>query len=403
MNWQLLPQFAITGFLTGGPIALIALGLVLIYKSSEIFNFAHGQMLLIGAMATWWFSSDQALGRIFPGDEQFALRIGLAILLALLTSVILGLAIERLTLRPMTGQPLLSIILMTLALSQVLQGLTILVFGTTQRNFPVLFTTTAPYRFALPLAQSADTVSDCRFAIGGTPQPGCLNVILRQDLFWSFAIAMACVVLLYFFFQYTRTGLSMRATAEDHETAQAVGIRINRVFGFSWAIAGVIATVSGIHQKIPQIGTVRIEDDVEIGSCVIIDRARFDSTLIKRGVKIDNLVQIAHNVTIGEHTIVVAQVGISGSATIGKNVIIAGQAGIIGHVEVGDNVIIAGKSGVTKNIPAGKKVSGFPAREHTQDMKIQAYLHKQPELWEKVLEMEARLTKLEKDGTADNH
>ena len=246
MNWQLLPQFAITGFLTGGPIALIALGLVLIYKSSEIFNFAHGQMLLIGAMATWWFSSDQALGRIFPGDEQFALRIGLAILLALLTSVILGLAIERLTLRPMTGQPLLSIILMTLALSQVLQGLTILVFGTTQRNFPVLFTTTAPYRFALPLAQSADTVADCRFAIGGTPQPGCLNVILRQDLFWSFAIAMACVVLLYFFFQYTRTGLSMRATAEDHETAQAVGIRINRVFGFSWAIAGVIATVSGI-------------------------------------------------------------------------------------------------------------------------------------------------------------
>ena len=163
------------------------------------------------------------------------------------------------------------------------------------------------------------------------------------------------------------------------------------------------ATVSGIHQKIPQIGTVRIEDDVEIGSCVIIDRARFDATLIKRGVKIDNLVQVAHNVTIGEHTIVVAQVGISGSATIGKNVIIAGQAGIIGHVEVGDNVIIAGKSGVTKNIPAGKKVSGFPAREHTQDMKIQAYLHKQPELWEKVLEMEARLTKLEKDGTADNH
>ena len=163
------------------------------------------------------------------------------------------------------------------------------------------------------------------------------------------------------------------------------------------------ATVSGIHHKIPQIGTVRIEDDVEIGSCVIIDRARFDATLIKRGVKIDNLVQVAHNVTIGEHTIVVAQVGISGSTTIGKNVIIAGQAGIIGHVEVGDNVIVAGKSGVTKNIPSGKKVSGFPAREHSQDMKIQAYLHKQPELWEKILEMETRLAKLEKDGSADNH
>ena len=163
------------------------------------------------------------------------------------------------------------------------------------------------------------------------------------------------------------------------------------------------ATVSGFHHKIPQIGTVRIEDDVEIGSCVIIDRARFNATLIKRGVKIDNLVQIAHNVTIGEHTIVVAQVGISGSTTVGKNVIIAGQAGIIGHVDVGNNAIIAGKAGVTKNIPAGKKVSGFPAREHSQDMKIQAYLHKQPELWEKVAELEARLAKLEKDDPADNN
>ncbi len=162
------------------------------------------------------------------------------------------------------------------------------------------------------------------------------------------------------------------------------------------------ATVSGIHHKIPQIGTVRIEDDVEIGSCVTIDRARFDATLIKRGVKIDNLVQVAHNVTIGEHTIVVAQVGISGSTTIGKNVIIAGQAGIIGHIEIGDNVIIAGKSGVTKNIPSGKKVSGFPAREHSQDMKIQAYLHKQPELWDKIQELESRIAKLEKDGEANN-
>ncbi len=246
MNWQLLPQFAITGLLGGGPIALLALGLVLIYKSSEIFNFAHGQMLLIGAMATWWFSSDQALGRIFPGEEQFALRIALAIVLALLTSIILGLVIERIALRPMTGQPLLSIILMTLALSQVLQGLTIITFGTTQRNFPVLFSTSDPYRITLPLAQTAGAAADCTFALGGDLQPGCLIVIIRQDLFWSFVIAMVCVVLLYAFFQYTRTGLSMRATAEDHETAQAVGIRINRVFGFSWAIAGIIATIGGI-------------------------------------------------------------------------------------------------------------------------------------------------------------
>ncbi len=221
MNWQLLPQFAITGLLNGGPIALTALGIVLIFKSSEIFNFAHGQMLLIGAMATWWFYSPEGMG----------LPLWLAIVAALVVSVLLGLLIERLTLRPMTGQPLLSIILMTLALGQFLQGLTILIFGTTQRNFPVIFSVTNPYRFTVPFITYNDNP---------------IVVVLRQNLVWSFVIAMICVTVLVLFFQYTRTGLAMRATAENHETAQSVGIRINRVFGLSWAIAGVIATISGI-------------------------------------------------------------------------------------------------------------------------------------------------------------
>lgn len=220
MNWQLLPQFAITGLLSGGPIALLALGIVLVFKSSEIFNFAHGQMLLLGAMATWWFSSDEGLG----------LPLWAAILAALAVSVLIGLLIERLTLRPMTGQPLLSIILMTLALSQFLQGLTILIFGTTQRNFPVIFSITNPYKITLP------------FTYNDNP----IIVILKQNLVWSFIVAMACVALLVLFFQYTRTGLAMRATAENHETAQSVGIRINQVFGLSWAIAGVIAAIGGI-------------------------------------------------------------------------------------------------------------------------------------------------------------
>ncbi len=220
MNWQLLPQFAMTGLLNGGPIALIALGIVLVFKSSEIFNFAHGQMLLIGAMATWWFSSPEGLG----------LPLWTAVIAALAVSVLLGLAIERFTLRPMTGQPLLSIILMTLALGQFLQGVTILTFGTTQRNFPVIFSITDPYRITLP------------FTYNDNP----IVVILKQNLVWSFVVAMVCVVLLALFFQYTRTGLAMRATAEDHETAQSVGIRINRVFGLSWAIAGIIAAIGGI-------------------------------------------------------------------------------------------------------------------------------------------------------------
>lgn len=220
MNWQLLPQFAITGLLNGGPIALTALGIVLIFKSSEIFNFAHGQMLLIGAMATWWFASDEGLG----------LPLWLAMIAALGVSILLGLLIERLALRPMTGQPLLSIILMTLALSQFLQGLTIIIFGTVQRNFPVIFEVTNPYRMTLP------------FTYNDNP----IVVILRQNLVWSFVVAMICVAILWLFFQYTNVGLAMRATAENHETAQAVGIRINQVFGISWAIAGIIATVGGI-------------------------------------------------------------------------------------------------------------------------------------------------------------
>ncbi|MBE2201989.1 MAG: branched-chain amino acid ABC transporter permease [Anaerolinea sp.] len=221
MNWQLLPQFAITGLLNGGPIALTALGLVLIFKSSEVFNFAHGQMLLLGALTTWWLASPDGAG----------LPLWLAIVVALLFSMLLGLLIERLALRPMTGQPLLSIILMTLALSQALQGLAILIFGTTQRNFPVIFEVTNPYRLTVPFVTYNDNP---------------IVVILRQNLVWSFVVAMAGVALLWFFFQYTRVGLAMRATADDHETAQAVGIRARQVFGLSWAIAGSIATASGI-------------------------------------------------------------------------------------------------------------------------------------------------------------
>ena len=155
------------------------------------------------------------------------------------------------------------------------------------------------------------------------------------------------------------------------------------------------ATVKGVHHKIPQIGTVVIGNDVEIGSNVTIDRARFNTTYIGNGVKIDNLVQIAHNVYIGDNTIVVAQVGISGSTIIGKNVVIAGQAGIIGHVAVGDNAVIGGKAGVTKDIAPNTVVTGFPAREKWEDMRFQAYLRRQPELLERIKQLEARIQELE--------
>ncbi len=163
-------------------------------------------------------------------------------------------------------------------------------------------------------------------------------------------------------------------------------------FGFS--------TVSGVHQKIPQIGIVQIDDDVEIGSNVTIDRARFGKTHIGRGTKIDNLVQIAHNVVVGEHSFIVAQAGIAGSSRIGNNVILAGQSGVDGHRAIGDNVVVAAKAGVTKDIPPNSFISGFPAQQHERELKMQASIRKLPELIEQVRALEERLREIEK-ATAD--
>jgi len=155
------------------------------------------------------------------------------------------------------------------------------------------------------------------------------------------------------------------------------------------------ATVKGLHHKIPQIGTVIIEDDVEIGANVTIDRARFDKTLIKHGTKIDNLVQIAHNVVIGENSIVVAQTGISGSTIVGKNVVLAGQSGIIGHINIGDSAVVAAQAGVTKSVPANTCVSGYPAKPHKKAKRINACVQKLPGLYKLVNELEEKIAILE--------
>lgn len=155
------------------------------------------------------------------------------------------------------------------------------------------------------------------------------------------------------------------------------------------------AKVKGVQEKIPQIGTVIIEDDVEIGANVAIDRARFDKTLIGKGTKIDNLVQIAHNVIIGENCTIVAQAGISGSTTLGKNVILAGQAGLVGHITVGDNAIAAAQAGVTKSIPANTMVSGYPARPHDVARRVNACVQNLPQLYKQIKELEQKVEKLE--------
>ena len=124
---------------------------------------------------------------------------------------------------------------------------------------------------------------------------------------------------------------------------------------------GFVKQNDNTYKKIPQTGNVIIDDFVEIGANTTIDKATLGSTIIKKGVKIDNLVQIAHSVLIGDNTIIAAQVGIAGSTIIGKNCIIGGQAGVAGHISIGNNVTIAGKSGVTKNIDDNKIIAGFPA------------------------------------------
>jgi len=147
----------------------------------------------------------------------------------------------------------------------------------------------------------------------------------------------------------------------------------------------------GKHYKIPQVGSVVIEDDVEIGACVTIDRATIGETFIGKGTKIDNLVQIAHNVRIGKHSIIVAQVGIAGSSKIGEYVTLAGQVGIADHVDIEDGCIIAAKSGVMRNLKKGV-YSGIPAIVHNKWLKIQVILEKLPELYKKIKELDAKIS-----------
>lgn len=152
---------------------------------------------------------------------------------------------------------------------------------------------------------------------------------------------------------------------------------------------------NGQHHKIPQLGTVIIEDDVELGANVTVDRATFGQTVIKRGTKVDNLVQIAHNVTVGEHNILVAQVGIAGSTTLGSHVIVGGQAGLADHLEIGDRVMIAARSGVNRSLAAGQVVSGAPAMPHEVSIKAQAVVPRLPELRQQVRDLEHRVRALE--------
>lgn len=160
---------------------------------------------------------------------------------------------------------------------------------------------------------------------------------------------------------------------------------------------GYVTDRSGQHVKLEQLGSVIIEDDVEIGANTTVDRARFKATKIGKGTKIDNLVQIGHNVNIGPNNIIVSQTGIAGSVKTGENVMFGGQAGVLGHVEIASNVLIATRGGVSKSIKKPGKYSGSPVKEITEHNRLQVYVKKIPDCLAQIEELKKRIEKLEKE------
>ncbi len=186
---------------------------------------------------------------------------------------------------------------------------------------------------------------------------------------------------------YPNVAIRERVTIGSRVRIQSGTVIGSDGFGF--------VTIEGVHHRIPQVGGVVIEDDVEIGSNVSIDRARFDKTVIGQGTKIDNLVHIAHNVVIGKNCFIVAQVGISGSSAIGNNVILAGQVGLVGHIKVGDNSVVMAQSGVSKSIPENTMMWGYPAKPIEVAKRVNASVQNLPRLYETVKMLKKKIEELE--------
>jgi len=197
----------VTGLSTGGVYALVALGLVLIYKASDVINFAQGDLLLVGAYIGWALSS---AGLPFP----------VVFVLTMLIAAALGISIERLVLRRMVGQPIIAVIIVTLGLSSMLRGLIFFAASTEIRRFP------------------DDIFSSAPLAIGGVAVP--------QIYLWAIGIAMLAVGALSAFFRFSRQGIALRAAADDQQAAMSMGIRISWTFALSWALSAAVAAAGGI-------------------------------------------------------------------------------------------------------------------------------------------------------------
>ncbi|OPX34606.1 MAG: hypothetical protein B1H11_10570 [Desulfobacteraceae bacterium 4484_190.1] len=204
--FKLCEQFFVNGLMVGGIYSLIAIGIVVVFKSTKIFNFAVGDMLMVGGFITFMF--------IQMGIPPLA-----AIILAVLAGGVMGLVIERFALRPMIGQPILAAIMVTLAISYLLKGITLLIWGGHPKVFP-------------------------QFLPGHIFRAG--GIVWSHELLWTFGMTMLLLAILGIFYKFSRIGLDMRATAEDHQLAQTRGISVKRIFSITWAVAGITAVVGGI-------------------------------------------------------------------------------------------------------------------------------------------------------------
>jgi branched-chain amino acid transport system permease protein len=200
-------QLLVAGLVVGSVYAMIALGFVLIYKSERVINFAQGELLLVGAYLCLWLT------------VVVKIPFLLSFLITLMSSVILGFAIERIFLRPMIGEPILSVIMLTIGLSALLRGTAIILWGTDTKVFPEVF----------------------------PPAPLKLGIVeISQVYVWSLVLSVIFLVIFTLFFKYTDIGIAMRATSDDQTAALSMGISVKRVFAIAWAIAAVVASVGGI-------------------------------------------------------------------------------------------------------------------------------------------------------------
>ncbi|MDT8375824.1 MAG: UDP-3-O-(3-hydroxymyristoyl)glucosamine N-acyltransferase [Mariprofundaceae bacterium] len=183
------------------------------------------------------------------------------------------------------------------------------------------------------------------------------------------SIGQSCMI-------HARAVVSFGSVLGDRVTLQSGAVIGSDGFGYAWS--------GKEHMKIPQTGRVVLEDDVEVGANSSIDRGTLGDTVVRRGVKLDNLIQLGHNVEIGPYTVMASQVGISGSTKIGAGCQIGGQAGVAGHLVIGDGVKLAAKSGVLGNLDAGGTYAGFPAIPHRTWLKISALTARLPEIWNRI-------------------